>query len=138
MARNYAEVPMNLVTVPQGWLVCFATDCEADMSMGLPKLMNDMFHLKKKIADNIFNEGTAQIISNVAMLIVKDNCYDTADEDSLRSSLEDLKSKCEQNGFDKIAMPKLCSGMNGLRWKKVKRMIREIFRNSDIFVMICI
>lgn len=137
MANNFAMVPMNIVTVPQGWLVCFATDSDISMGVGLPKLMNDTFHIEKKLDGDVYDVGTAQIFDNVAALIVKESSYDRADERYLRDALIELRGKCEDAGFDRVAMPKLCTGNNGMKWGTVKKMIKEVFKGSDIFVMIC-
>lgn len=136
--KNYAEVPMNVVLVPQGWTICFATDSDVDVGVGLPKLINDTYHLEKKLSGESYDTGTSHIVGNVAMLIVKESCYDRADEDYLRSALEDLREKCESNGYDRIAMPKICCGNNGMKWKVIKKMIKETFKGSDVFVMICV
>lgn len=137
--KNYAEVPMNLLMVPQGWVVCFATDSNVNMEVGLPKLINDTFHLEKRLTETTFSRvGTTTIVGNVAMLIAKESCYDRADEDYLRGALWDLRKKCEDYGIDRLAMPKLCCGNNGMKWKVVKKMIKETFKGSDIFVMVCV
>lgn len=138
MAKNYAEVPTNLLTVPQGWVVCFATDSNVDVGVGLPKLINDTFHLKKQLTGEPFEVGKSEVVGNVAMLFVKESCYDRADEDYLRSALKNLRKKCEEYGLDRLAMPKLCCGNNGMKWKVVKKMIKETFKGSDVFVMVCV
>lgn len=132
------EVPMNIVTMPQGWVVCFTISSDLYMGSGLAKLMNDTYHLEGKKTDGIWETGTTEFVAgNVAALVVKNSAYDRVDEDDLRSALEDLREKCEERGFDRVAMPKICTGGNGMKWKTVKKMIKEAFDGSEIFVMIC-
>jgi hypothetical protein len=135
--RNFVEVPMNLLTVPQGWLVCFATDSDVSVGVGLPKLMNDTYHLEKQLSGETYDPGTAVFFGNCVALVVKESCYDNASETYLEEALADLRKQCLTNGFDRVAMPKICTGNNGLTWKVVKKMIKETFKDTGIFVMIC-
>lgn len=131
------EAPMNLVCMPQGWLVGFAISSDKYVGSGLAKLMNDTYHLENRM-DGVFETGTTEIVAgNVAALVVKNSSYDAVDENDLRSALEDLREKCEELGFDRVAMPKICTGGNGMKWKAVKKMIKEVFADGEIFVMIC-
>lgn len=130
------EAPMNLVTMPQGWLICYAMSGDFNHDMGLGKLMNDTFHLTQKVDEDL-EAGTTKIVGNVAAIIVKENCYDRVDTTYLRDAIRDLREQCEAGGIDLVAMPKICTGGNGLRWKEVKRIIKDEFAGSKIFMMIC-
>ncbi|KIR03886.1 hypothetical protein P261_02701 [Lachnospiraceae bacterium TWA4] len=130
-------VPMNIVTIPQGWLTCFTTSADGYVGSGLAKIMNDTFHLEDALYDRDCLVGTTEIIGSHAAIIVKSNSYDEVDESLLRAALEDLRTKCEEEHIDRIAMPKLCTGGNSLRWKTVRTIIRDVFGDSKIFIMIC-
>ena len=42
-----------------------------------------------------------------------------------------------QNGIRKIAMPIIGCGLDGLKWDKVSTIIKNIFNNTDIEILIC-
>lgn len=48
---------------------------------------------------------------------------------------------CNSNSMDKniyrIAMPKIGCGLDRLSWDKVEPMIKEIFKDLDIEIIIC-
>lgn len=131
-----AEVPMNIVTVPQGWYLACAISADLNFSVGLPKLFNDIYRLEYRI-DNA-KIGDVIIIDNSISLVVKESTFDKADISDLCCVLQSLRSKCEEIGITRLAIPKLCCGNNGLEWKDVKTVIRSIFKGSNVFIMVCV
>lgn len=130
------EVPMNLITMPQGWYLAYAVSADLNFTVGLPKLFNDTFQLEYKIDDP--KVGDAIVVGNTVSLIVKDGVYDKVDISDLCCALQNLRTQCEEVGITRLAMPKICCGNNGMKWKEVKSAIRGIFKGSNVFIMICV
>ena len=57
--------------------------------------------------------------------------------DTLRQSLDDLRSKLLKLRVTKLAIPKLGYGYDGLEWKIVRKMIEETFANSGVSILVC-
>ena len=49
-----------------------------------------------------------------------------------------MRAICEDKDIKKLAMPKIASGLDRLDWDKVSSIIREVFRDADIEIMVCI
>lgn len=130
------EVPMNIVTVPQGWYLVHAISADLNFEIGLPKLFNDIYRLSYRI-DNA-QMGDAIVVDNSISLVVKMRSFDKPDIGDLACALSTLKEKCEELNITKIAIPRLCCGNNGLVWKDVKKIIKDIFETSSIFIMVCV
>lgn len=130
------EVPMNIVTVPQGWYLVQAISADLNFSIGLPKLFNDIYRLEYRI-DNA-EIGDVIVVDNSISLVVKESTFDKADISDLCCTLQNLRSKCEELGITKLAIPKLCCGNNGLVWKDVRTAIKGIFKGSSVFIMVCV
>ena len=111
------EVPMNLITMPQGWYLAYAVSADLNFTVGLPKLFNDTFQLEYKIDDP--HVGDAIVVGNTVSLIVKEGVYDKVDIGDLCCALQNLRTQCEEVGITRLAMPKICCGNNGLKWKEV-------------------
>jgi O-acetyl-ADP-ribose deacetylase (regulator of RNase III) len=73
---------------------------------------------------------------HVFYLITKPNYWDKPTYTSLRGSLEKLREFCESNNVNILAMPRIGCGLDGLIWKEVKRILKEVFWESNISVTI--
>ena len=131
-----AEVPMNLLTVPQGWYVAYATSADLRFSYGLPKLINEYYHVEYKMENA--SVGDAVLSGNLISLFVKQKETDKPDESDLYICLQNLNDLCIKENITKLAIPKICCGNNGLIWKDVKKAIRNVFNGSNIFILVCI
>lgn len=81
--------------------------------------------------------GDCLYIAPVFNLITKEFCYDKPTYQSVRESLESLRAYCIHLNIDKLAMPKIACGIDGLSWDKVSSMIKEVFKDVDIEITIC-
>jgi hypothetical protein len=48
-----------------------------------------------------------------------------------------MHDQCEELGIKYLAMPKIGCGLDKLDWNRVSDMIREIFSDLDIEIMVC-
>lgn len=69
-------------------------------------------------------------------LITKESTWDKPTYQDLEESLVNLKDFMETSGFDKLAMPKIGCGIDGLEWDVVEPMIEEVFEGTDIDIEI--
>ena len=122
--------------MPQGWYLSYAVAADLDFSVGLPKLFNDTYQLEYKLDGSQL--GDAVVVGNTISLIVKEHSYDKVDIGDLCCALQNLRIKCEEIGVTRLAIPKICCGNNGMKWKEVKTAIKDIFRGSSIFIMVCV
>ena len=56
---------------------------------------------------------------------------------SMRKALEKMKRGCEIENITKIAMPKIGCGLDKLKWEDVSLVIKEIFADSPIDIVVC-
>ena len=72
-------------------------------------------------------------------LVTKENCWEKPTLQTLEQSLQSLKSHFLQEGInrDKIAMPKIGTGLDKLPWTEVNRIIQNTFSDMDIEILIC-
>ena len=136
------EVNMNLITVPQGWYIAHAISADLNFKVGLPAVMDRVYHIEQRMK-KIFDEdeikpGYTFQLGNLFNLVVKDSTYDAPDIDSLMDALVGMRDYLEDEEADRLAIPKLCCGRNGLEWEEVLETIKFVFEDSDIEIMVCI
>ena len=49
-----------------------------------------------------------------------------------------MKSKCEELGVNKIAMPRIGCGLDKLDWWKVRDIIFDVLDDTDIEILVCV
>jgi len=74
----------------------------------------------------------------VLNLITKERCNYRPTYGSVRGALEKMRDICIENGIGKVAMPRIASGLDRLKWEKVAGIITEVFADTGIEIMICV
>lgn len=69
-------------------------------------------------------------------IITKEQCQQKPTLEILFKSIINLREFCETNNIEKIGLPRIGSGHDQLDWEEVRAIIRYIFKNSKIKVII--
>lgn len=115
---------------------CISADY--NMGEGIAVKFNKIFKLETQFRrlelDGIsINVGSAWLIGNrVFNLITKSKYYGKPTYQTLQMTLDDMKETCELEGIKRLAMPKIGCGLDRLSWGKVREMIKETFKDTDI------
>lgn len=141
----YTEVKKDLFEVPANYYLAHCVNGSYTLGAGIAKLfsekMNMQNRLKRKypIKDGEQTKyiGKALLVGNVFNLVTKAFHYNKPTYESLRSALKDMRDQCAKLGIKYLAMPKIGCGLDRLDWSKVSVMIREIFSDLDIEILVC-
>jgi len=101
---------------------------------GIAKEFNKRYNLTKKLQE--LPPCKCMTIDNVINLITKSKYWQKPTYDSLRETLVDLKELCKENLIKTLIMPRIGCGLDRLSWKNVKKMLKEIFEDTDINIEI--
>lgn len=141
----YMEVKRDLFEVPRYYYLAHCVNGNYTLGAGIAKVfaekMNMQNRLKRKypIKDGEQTKyiGKALLVGNVFNLVTKAYHYNKPTYESLRSALKDMHNQCEELEIKYLAMPKIGCGLDRLEWDKVSVMVREIFCDLDIEVLVC-
>jgi len=113
---------------------CISRDCKMGAGIAVP--MRKKFELGglKKVV-NIY--PTSVYHNGVFNLITKAHYWNKPTLNSLKKSLIDMKSQIEELGIKKIVMPKIGCGLDKLNWPEVRELIKVIFEEMDIEILVC-
>jgi len=139
----YHEEKMNLLTVPQGYWIAHCISGDFTLGAGVAKQIDEVFNMKAALKsvweDNIEDFiGACLPIANVLNLVTKDKYWHKPTLKSLRDALEDMKMIAVENCIKKIAMPRIGCGLDKLNWQDVEPMIKDVFKDMDIEIMVCV
>ena len=142
----YHEEKMNLMDVPQGWWIAHCISGDFALGAGVAKQITEAFNMRAALR-SMWGEDSAMSgqwsvpcclpVGNVFNLVTKERYFHKPTLDSLRTALEEMARYAENMRVAKIAMPKIGCGLDKLSWDDVAPMIRDIFEDTDIEIMVC-
>jgi len=134
------EVTGDLFTCPVTSSLAHCISRDYRLGKGIAKLFREKFgrveELKKSGADigglALFKDGRRFIYNLVTKEVYKDKpTYET-----LRLSLEEMKGHALANGVERICMPRIGCGLDGLNWPTVRILIKNVFQLENIKITV--
>jgi len=130
----------DLFTVDDSYYLahCIATDLRMGAGIAVP--MQRKFNLRGQIQNSGQSlESPACILTGrVFNLITKRRSSGKPTYQSLEISLRKMCELVKVKDIKKLAMPKIGCGLDRLQWGRVREMLREVFRDVDIDILVCI
>ena len=147
---TYEIVKKDLFVVPQGYYLAHCISNDFALGAGIAKQFVGIYNMKFKLIDayrdgDIYDKignvgqyvGQALLIDNVFNLVTKERGFHRPTYGDLRSALECMKDIMSDIYATKLAMPKIGCGLDGLDWNKVEEIIKEVFEDTDVEILIC-
>lgn len=135
------EKKMDLFKVEDKYYLahCISSDCE--MGAGIAVEFQKRFELKEILLKNYTDEQrkhpTCILEKNIFNLITKKKYWDKPNYRSLKEALTEMKNIIILKNIKFIAMPKIGCGLDKLQWKIVKEMIKTIFSDIGVTILVC-
>ena len=143
----YKEEVRDLFSVPEEYYLAHCISADFGMGKGIVIEFNKRFDMKRKlqskypdyvnewhrnkyVASCIFEDG-------VFNLVTKERYFHKPTYESMREALWHMKVQCQFNNITKVAMPIIGCGLDRLQWDKVSEIIKEIFKDTNIEILVC-
>lgn len=81
----------------------------------------------------LFVEADGVLVAN---LVTKERYFHKPTLETLRQSLEDLRTQAAERGLRKLAMPKIGCGLDKLKWEDVSAAIKDVFGDTDTEILV--
>lgn len=144
----YKEEVRDLFSVPDDYYFVQCISGDFAMGKGIAVEFNKRFDTKNQLQKNyasLFRRNNWSIIKSmecllegrVFNLVTKFRYYEKPTYQSMTDSLKRMKVICEARNIHKIAMPTIGCGLDRLQWDKVSEIIKEVFEDSDIEILVC-
>lgn len=82
-------------------------------------------------------KGMCVVTDPVYNLITKRNYWDKPTLITIKNALSWMKEDCEIRSVKKVAMPMIGCGLDRLKWEDVSKIIKEVFEDVDIEILVC-
>lgn len=143
----YKEEKRDLFSVPEEYYLAHCISADYALGAGIAVEFNKRFDMRRKLHEDVpdyweymklYNlQGECVLIERVLNLITKEKYYYKPTYKSMKQALDMMKTVCEANNINKIAMPIIGCGLDKLQWDKVSKIIKEVFKNTDIEILVC-
>ena len=111
---------------------CISQDCKMGAGIAVP--MKKEYKLGSLTADNfpdcIYYHG-------VMNLITKKVYYGKPTYQTLERSLIKMKEIAQNENITKLIMPKIGCGLDRLQWPKVREILKNVFGDTEIDILVC-
>ena len=136
---QYSEIQGHVLQSTDSIAQCISADFKlgAGIARSIKRRFSTQYPDKKAIASEvIWAQGIPELQRFVYHLITKKRYFHKATYKALRSSLEAMKNHAESNNILRISMPQVGCGLDKLDWSKDRTLIKEVFRPTNIEVIV--
>lgn len=144
---QYREEVRDLFSVSDDYYLAHCISADFGMGKGIVVEFNKRFDMKKKL-QTCFYEYIEEFVENdyksdclmmgrVFNLITKERYWQKPTYATMKGALEMMRKLAIENDVDKIAMPVIGCGLDCLQWDRVSEIIKEVFVNTDIEILVC-
>lgn len=140
---TYKEEVRDLFSVPDDYYLAHCISADFNTGKGIVVEFDKRFGIKEKLQTkypnflNQYTGGNCLLTDKVFNLVTKPNYWSKPTYRTLKESLVCMKDLCIKNSTMKIAMPVIGCGLDRLEWNKVSEIIKEVFADTDIEILVC-
>ncbi|XP_037822217.1 uncharacterized protein LOC119610890 [Lucilia sericata] len=137
------EVKADVFHVPQTYSLAYS--CNADFYAEKGKLawkFGVIFGQHDELSRQYICSGEVAVLEDNARfiysLVTKDTMYHKSSYENVESALICMRHHMKNHNAHKVAMPRICSGSDGLKWSRIREIILRVFANEyNTEIMIC-
>lgn len=125
------------------YALCHCISSDFALGAGIAKVFAKM-GVKKALCENFPKQWQGRgycLITEingvtVGNLVTKERYFHKPTLETLRQSLENLKTQALALGLKRLAMPKIGCGLDKLDWADVQTVIKEVFNDTEIGILV--
>lgn len=143
----YKEEIRDLFSVPKEYYLAHCISADYALGAGIAVEFNKRFDMRRKLHANapdyweymkLYNlQGECILIERVLNLVTKEKYFHKPTYKSMKQALNMMKLVCTANHINKVAMPIIGCGLDRLQWDKVSEIIKNVFEDTDIEILVC-
>lgn len=143
----YKEEYRDLFSVQKDYYFAQCISADFGMGAGIAVQFNERFNTKDrltKIYPNYLSAyksseelGDCILQDKVFNLITKERYWNKPTYVSITEALIKMRELCNLGSIKKVAMPTIGAGLDKLDWDKVSTLIKDVFKDTDIEILVC-
>lgn len=137
----YREVYRDIFTVEKNYYLAHCISACAAMGAGIAVEFNKRYkldQLQKMAIQRPFKVGSCVLVGKVFNLVSKEVYWGKPTYKTFSAAVNNMKKLAVKHDIKKIAMPQIGAGLDKLSWSENRRIIKEVFSDTDIEILVCI
>lgn len=146
---RFTMLNQDLFKMSKDYYLAHCISADFALGAGIAVQFNRRFYTKSQLIrenPNYLSIWDSRYIGNgdciltdhhVFNLVTKRNYWNKPTYVSLDSALRKMKKLVVEMGVKKLAMPKIGCGLDQLEWRNVEGLIKAIFEDVDIEIVVC-
>lgn len=145
---TYEEEKRDLFTVGNDYYLAHCISADFKLGAGIAVEFDKRFGVRHKLFNKYPNgyiefmnkyhlNGECILTYKVLNLITKKRYYHKPILGSMEEALLVMKEICVGENIKKVAMPKIGCGLDRLNWNDVSALIKKVFEDTDIEILVC-
>lgn len=135
---TFTEERMNLFNVADDYVFAHCISADFALGAGIAREFNKRFDTRKQLREQYrYAKGVCFKTDRVYNLVTKDYYWEKPTLASMHCALTQLRNAVVKDNVKKLAMPKIGCGLDRLSWSLVSEMIKMVFQDTDVDVLIC-
>ena len=134
------EVKGDLFSASSSHSLCHCISRDFKLGKGIAKLFREKFGRIEELKNRGASIGGIAVLKDkeryIYNLVTKEKYSDKPTYESMRKSLEAMKSHALSNGVAQISMPMIGCGLDGLNWPEVRTLLKNVFQLEKIQVTV--
>ncbi|QOY37638.1 macro domain-containing protein [Anaerobacillus isosaccharinicus] len=133
ITRDLFEAPLD-----KGWYLAHCISGDAAMGAGIAVEFVKRFPTLKMLRVERQKVGSCVCIDQILNLVTKNNYWDKPNYQTMWNALQSAAEVCRFYKVERLALPQIGCGIDGLEWNRVENMIKQAFNHLDIYIVVCV
>ncbi|XP_067643106.1 ADP-ribose glycohydrolase OARD1-like [Eurosta solidaginis] len=134
------EIEGDLFTAPQTHSLAHCVGADFAMGAGIAVKFKQIYgQVDELLAQGVQSGGVAVLQDKdryIYYLVTKPQSWDSPTYDSLRSSLTAMREHMRKHKVQKLAIPRIGCGIDGLEWDKVSNELCTVFGGEELEIVV--
>jgi len=134
------EETRNIFTLPSKYYLAHAISADYELGAGIAKEFDQRFNLKAKLNAEYDHETEFPdciLIDNIFNLVTKLKYHQKPSYLTIKKAIIKMNELLVENSIQYLALPLLGCGMDGLEWRKVRKIITVVCKDTECEILVC-
>uniref|UniRef100_A0A1B0C5Q7 Macro domain-containing protein n=1 Tax=Glossina palpalis gambiensis TaxID=67801 RepID=A0A1B0C5Q7_9MUSC len=135
-----SEIEGDLFNAPKSHSLAHCVAADFGMGAGIATKFKQVYGQVDELRAQKIGTGGVAVLKDdqrfIYYLVTKDESWQKPTYDNLRSSLKAMQQHMFSNSVQKLAIPRIGCGIDGLEWDKVCAEINDLFYNDDVDIVV--
>ena len=134
---RYKKQKGNVLTTHSKYYIAHCISADYNMGAGIAKHIQRKHNIRgvlKREGDNTFPDCI--ITKKIINLVTKKKYYHKPKYRHVEQSLIMMRDKLKEHNIKYVVMPKIGSGLDRLSWARVENIIKKVFKNEDVEILV--